>query len=569
MMSDLFKFAQEPEIPKRLPKKSWKVLIVDDDESVHAVTKNVLKNVVIAERRLELIHAMSEQEAKDKLHENKDIALALVDVIMETHSAGLDLVNYIRNDLKNHLIRLVIRTGQPSEAPEREIIEKYDINDYKEKTELTVDKLYTVIRTSVKQYIQLVELENKYEDVYKQMTTHPLTKLPNRQKLNEILDSKGAKHLVLINIDGFSIVNDTQGFDTGDDLLKQMGAFLYSMYSDDMSVFHLEGDVFGVLCMKENMDERRLLGIQEDINKVSFLLDGIESRLSVTMGIAMHEEGNLIQKAEFALKEARSLGRNRASKYSDDIKIIKTIEHNSVWIQRVREALDDNRMLAYFQPIFSADTHKIVKYEALVRLSYEGEVTLPLEFLACAKTSGQLYNVFKFMFESVCKKTKEFNGQITINMTDLDLQEPDLMEFIEATIEKYSVNPKQLGIEILEEKSIMNNTLIHERLVRLSEKGVSIIIDDFGAECSNFGQLTNLPISVLKIDGSFIKDLPENPKHKIIVESIIDFAKRMNIETVAEFVHSKEVLDILDSMDVTYVQGFYLGKPSAELIGDN
>lgn len=565
-MSGLFKFAEEPEKPKYLPKKSWKILIVDDDESVHAVTKNVLKNVVIAGRRLELLHAMSEQEAKVKLHENDDIALALVDVIMETHSAGLDLVNYIRNDLDNHLIRLVIRTGQPSEAPEREIIDQYDINDYKEKTELTVDKLYTVIRTSVKQYIQLVELENKYEDVYQQMTTHPLTKLPNRQKLNETLDTEGAKHLVLINIDGFSIVNDTQGFETGDDLLKQMGAFLYSMYADEMQVFHLEGDVFGVLCLDEDTDESRLLGIQEDINKVSFLLDGIESRLSVTMGIAMHEEGNLIQKAEFALKEARSLGRNRASKYSDDIKIIKDIQHNSVWIHRVRDALEDNRMLAYFQPIFSAKTGKVVKYEALVRLSYEDNIILPLEFLACAKNSGQLYNIFKFMFEAVCQKTKEFDGQITINMTDLDLQEPDLIEFMERVIEQYDVNPKQLGVEILEEKSIMNNALVKERLVHLADKGVSIIIDDFGAECSNFGQLTYLPISVIKIDGSFIKDIPENPNHKIIVESVIEFAKKMNIETVAEFVHSQEVLEMLNKMDVTYMQGFYLGKPSAELI---
>ena len=565
-MSDLFQFAQESETPKTLPEKAWKVLIVDDDESVHAVTTNVLKTVVIEDRRLELIHAMSEKEARKKLQEHDDIALALVDVIMETQSAGLDLVNHIRKDLKNDLMRLVIRTGQPNEAPEREIIEKYDINDYKEKTELTVDKLYTVIRTSVKQYVQLVELENKYEDVYKQMTTHPLTKLPNRQKLNEFLDTKGPKHLVLINIDNFSIVNDTQGFEVGDDLLKQMGAFLYSMYGDEMRVFHLEGDVFGILCLKEDMAEERLLSIQEDINKMNFLLDGIENRLSVTMGLAMHEEGNLIQKAEFALKEARSLGRNRVSKYSDDIKIIKDIHNNSKWTHRVRDALEENRILAYYQPIVSAATQEIVKYEALVRLSYQDEIILPFKFLASAKSSGQLYHIFKFMFESACKKTKEFNGGININMTDQDLQEPDLMDFIEETMQKHDVDPKQLGIEILEEKSIMNNELIQGRLIALAEKGISIIIDDFGAECSNFGQLVNLPISILKIDGSFVKDMSENPKHKIVVESIVEFAKKMNIPTVAEFVHSKEIVDMLKEMDVNYMQGFYLGEPRPELV---
>jgi diguanylate cyclase (GGDEF)-like protein len=539
--------------------------VIDDDESVHHITNNALKNIVIEGRRLELISAMSAKEARLKLEEHTDIAMALVDVIMETPMAGLELVDYIRKELNNNLIRLIIRTGQPSEAPEREVIERYDINDYKEKTELTVDKLYTTIRSSIKQYIQLIELAHKYEDVYKQMTTHPLTKLPNRQKLNEMLDSEGAKNLVLINIDGFSMINETQGFDVGDELLMQMGAFLYSMYSEEMHVFHLEADTFGVLCTKREMREERLLSIQTDVNMVNFLLGGIEKRLSITMGLAIHEEGNLIQKAEFALKDARSMGRNRASTYSKDSKIVKTIQHNSIWIQRVREALQSEKILSYYQPIFSLQSGEIVKYETLVRLSFEDEIIAPAEFLSCAKTSGQLYQIFKIMFENACQKTKEFSGQITVNMTDLDLQEPSLMEFIEETMERYGTNPAQLGIEILEEKSIMNNELAHERIVALAERGLSIIIDDFGAQCSNFGQLTNLPIAALKIDGSFIRDLDSNPKHRIITESIVEFANKMNIPTVAEFVHSKEIFDIVSKMGISYAQGFHLGKPLLNL----
>ncbi len=564
-MSDLFQFAEEKEA-KILPLLSWKILVVDDEESIHDITFNALKSVVVDGRRLELISAMSAEEARQKLTEHKDIALALIDVIMETPTAGLDLVNYIRNVLNNHLIRLVIRTGQPDEVPEREIIEKYDINDYKEKTELSVDKFYTVVRSSIRQYAQLLELETKYEDVYKQMTTHPLTKLSNRRKLNEILDSHGPKNLVLINIDNFSIINETQGFNAGDELLMQMGGFLQSMYGSEMGVFHLEVDTFGVLSLDDFISEERLFDIQKDINKMTFLLRGIEKHLSVSLGLAMHEEGNLIQKAELALKEARSLGKNRASIYSDDIKIIKTIQDNSIWIQRIRDALENNNIISYYQPIFSLETEEIVKYECLVRLLYKDEIILPYKFLSAAKNSGQLYHIFQIMFENACKKTKEFSGQFTVNMTDQDLQEPGLMEFIEKVLSKYEVNPIQLGLEILEEKSITNNELIKERLFALHEKGMSIIIDDFGAECSNFGQLINLPISVLKIDGIFIKDLPQNPKHQIISETIVSFAKRLDISTVAEFVHSKEVLEKVKKMGVTYVQGFYLGKPLPDLI---
>ena len=565
-MSDIFEFADESNESLEEVTGTWKILVVDDEKSVHDVTKSALKNVVIEGRRLEILSALSGVEAKKILNENPDLALALVDVIMETATAGLDLVDYIRKDLKNDKVRLVIRTGQPDDVPERQIINQYDINDYKEKTELTVDKLYTVIRSSIKQYMQLVELATKYDDVYKQMTTHPLTKLPNRQKLNEVLDIKGDKSLVLINIDGFSVINETQGFDIGDDLLKQMGGFLFSMYGEEMDVFHLEGDIFGILNLNSMIDEVKLLDIQKEINLMNFLLGGIENKLSVSLGLVMHEEGNLIQKAEFALKDARSFGPNRASKYSDDIKIIKTIHNNSLWSQRIREALEIGKVLTYYQPIFDTKTLEVKKYECLVRVEFEDKIILPFNFLEAAKYSGQLYKIFKIMFENACKKTKEFSGQFTINMTDKDLEEPDLVEFIEETLEKYNVDATQIGIEILEEKSIMHNELIKKRLHLFYSKGISIIIDDFGAECSNFGQLVNLPISVLKIDGMFIKDLPSNNQHRIITESIVDFAKKIQTPTVAEYVHSQEVLDIAKEIGVEYAQGFHLGEPKPDLI---
>jgi len=333
-----------------------------------------------------------------------------------------------------------------------------------------------------------------------------------------------------------------------------------------MEVFHLEADIFGVLSLDRYITEEKLLDIQGEINKVSFLLGGIENKLSVTLGLVMHEEGNLIQKAEFALKEARSLGCNRASRYSDDIKIIKTIQHNSKWAKRVRDALEENRIISYYQPIFSIKTLKIEKYECLVRMQYKDEIIPPFKFLEAAKNSGQLYKIFQIMFESACLKTKEFDGQFTVNMTDKDLEEPDLMQYIDSMIQKHNVNPQQLGIEILEEKSIMNNALIKKHLENLYEKGFSIIIDDFGAECSNFGQLVNLPISVLKIDGMFIKDIVGNPHHRIIAEAIVDFAHKVGIPVVAEYVHDPLVLDICKDIGVEYAQGFHLGKPEPRLV---
>ncbi len=139
----------------------WKILIVDDDADVHAVTKVALQNKRFHDKGIEIISAMSAQEAKEILAVHDDFAMAIIDVMMETPDAGLKLINYIRNDLENSIIRLILRTGQPDQVPENEIIELYDINDYKEKTELTAQKLYTLTRFSIKQFEQLKRLQQQ------------------------------------------------------------------------------------------------------------------------------------------------------------------------------------------------------------------------------------------------------------------------------------------------------------------------------------------------------------------------------------------------------------------------
>lgn len=144
-----------------LPKERWKVLIVDDEESVHTITKTVLHDLRFEEKAIEFLSAFSAKEAREVLESNSDIALILLDVVMEDDDAGLELSEYVREVLDNHEIRIVLRTGQPGQAPEREVIAEYDINDYKEKTELTADKLYTTVIASIRNYRDLLLIESK------------------------------------------------------------------------------------------------------------------------------------------------------------------------------------------------------------------------------------------------------------------------------------------------------------------------------------------------------------------------------------------------------------------------
>lgn len=142
-------------------KETWKVLIVDDEESVHTITNTVLNGITFDHKKLEFFSAYSGTQARELMDSESDIALILLDVVMENDNAGLEFVDYVRNELNNKLVRIVLRTGQPGYAPEKEVIDQYDINDYKEKTELTAQKLYTTVITSLRNFKDLIDLQNQ------------------------------------------------------------------------------------------------------------------------------------------------------------------------------------------------------------------------------------------------------------------------------------------------------------------------------------------------------------------------------------------------------------------------
>ncbi|RUO59479.1 hypothetical protein CWI71_08650 [Pseudidiomarina insulisalsae] len=164
-MSNEFIFANEQPEPESgkpaLPKNKWKILIVDDEKEVHAVTRLALMDVVFEGAGLEFISAHSIAEARSKIDEHSDLALVLLDVVMETDDAGLQVANYIRKEKGNQQARIILRTGQPGQAPERAVVLNYDINDYKAKTELTSQKLFTSVMSALRSYRDIMQVETQ------------------------------------------------------------------------------------------------------------------------------------------------------------------------------------------------------------------------------------------------------------------------------------------------------------------------------------------------------------------------------------------------------------------------
>ncbi len=567
METDELLFAPENE-HEEVRESPWIVMIVDDDAEVHSFTKLALHDFTFERKPLQFLSAYSAHEATKILEQQDEIAIILLDVVMESETAGLDLVETIRYRLNNTTVRIIIRTGQPGVAPERYVIDHYDINDYKEKTELTTDRLYTTVRSALSQYKQIIELLNKKNEIYTTLITDALTGIGNRVKLNYDLDTQLPMSLILLNIDAFSMINDVYGFEVGDQMLLQFSKILRNASCMECNIYRLEADIFAVLTShSEGRDvQNEVLMIQNTISKHSFLINGIEHRINVTIGIVEKDIGNMIQKAEIALREARKMSRNRVQTYSDSLAVIKQIQENTKWTKWLKDALDNNKLIAYYQPIVDCKTEEIIKYEVLVRLEHEGVIYSPYLFLPTARYAGLLYQITQRMFEQACARFASNTLSFSVNITDQDLMESDFIGFIERTREHYGIETDRIYFEILEENSILSNPGAEKYLNELTARGYHLCLDDFGVQCSNFAQLGNLDLAIVKIDGTYIKDIDVNKKSQTVTESILFFTHKIGVKTVAEFVHSAQVYEIVKSLGVDYAQGYFLGEPKSDLV---
>ena len=207
---DTLLFKEEESDDSQSPKHFWTILIVDDDEGVHTVTKLALSAFTFENKKCKFISAYSAQEAKEVIQNSSDIALALVDVVMETEDAGLQLVNYIRNEYQNHLMRIILRTGQPGQAPEEKVIHDYDINDYKSKNELTTQKLYTSVLTGLRSYRDMLALEKNRQGLKKVIDS--TANIEKMESLDNFLSAVLEQLIALLHLNHYECTQEMSSF---------------------------------------------------------------------------------------------------------------------------------------------------------------------------------------------------------------------------------------------------------------------------------------------------------------------------------------------------------------------
>ena len=559
---DDFLFQDEDSVASVVPQKPWKILIVDDDHGVHDVTRLALKNLYVHDRPLAFTSVFSAKEARELLENDDSFSVALVDVVMETAHAGLELTQYIREKLLNPHLRIIIRTGQSGQAPEKYVIDHYDINDYKEKTELNADKLYASVKLAINNYANIADANIEKEALYKEIIHHPLTNLHNRHKLQDDLEIMPHATLILLNVDRFSHINDLYGYDQGNYILEEIAGVLRLLEKKNNKLYHIGVDEF--ILIRENYDAQEtdevISSIQKKFLNSSFTHDDIDFNITFTIAIVENETQNLFNKADLAIKEARLISPNRIQRYHENMKVQQDIKNNLKWFKEIKHAIKENRLVPFFQPIYNNRTNKIEKYECLVRMLKENEVISPFAFLQVAEETGLLSTITRTMLEQSAKTFQDNDFAFSINITTHDLQDEEFSSFVKQTLENYNIEPSRLILEILENNSLDSIPNSRNNINQLQEIGCAIALDDFGAQCQNFANILNLQLNTIKIDGSFIKNLKDDMSRKM-VDSMVYFANNVGIDLVAEFVCDKEIYDIVNELGIKYSQGYYISEP--------
>jgi len=411
-------------------------------------------------------------------------------------------------------------------------------------------------------FSDLTELKDAQKKIEGMAFIDEVTGLYNKTYLEKtLMTSVKGMTLILLNVNNFSYINTAYGFDIGDKLLIQIAEILKSTFSAH-SIYRLNSDEFAFVVDKEIDIKAYIKNIQQYFYRFVFQVAEVTLNISFTYGGAYGKE-KLLQSSALALKQAKELGKNRYHIFDNNEYSIDHT-HRKAFIasnNMLHEALENDRIVPFFQGIHNNQTHKITKFEALARIKHENEIITPYQFIEPARLSGLLPDITRIMIDKSFKIMANNDFNFSINITEDDLSRNYLNDFIDQKLEEYQIKASRLILEMLEGVSSIGKNNHIKQLNTLKNKGLSLAIDDFGAEYSNFERILDLDIDFLKIDAKYIRDIDTNPKSFEIVRAIAYFAKNSNIPCIAEFVHNAAVQKIVSDLAIDYSQGYYFSEP--------
>jgi diguanylate cyclase (GGDEF)-like protein len=549
-------------------------LLVEDEFPQARLILEVLKEPQMAAFNVDRVIRL--HEALEKLQQNT-YDLILLDLNLPD-SSNLDTLNRITAQVSD--IPIVVLTSLDDQNIALEAL-RAGAQDYVIKGPQMLEVLPRVCRYTVERYrlaleIRLVrELEQR---AYVDAVTGLMSRLRFDDTLNQRLKTmrrNGGNFAILyIDLDRFKLINDSLGHGIGDRILCAVAERLAGGIRESDFVARIGGDEFALIL--DNMSHPRdaAMVAQKLIETLMqpYLIDDRELEIGASIGIAFYPDDcenseELVRYADLAMYKAKETGGNCYHFYSEQLS--EEASRRIVLESNLRKAIDKGELLLHFQPIVHTREKRIITLEALVRWQHPGRGMIPPDhFIPLAEHSNLILNIDNWVMENACRQLKQWqnNGsselRIAVNCSGQNFIYANITEQVRRILEITGVTSNCLEIEITESTLLADPEKASRILRVLRSMGVRISIDDFGTGYSSLNYLKKLPADSLKIDRSFLENIPDDNKATALVDTIISLARNLDLEVVAEGVETTEQLAWLCSRGCDYVQGYYIAKPS-------
>jgi diguanylate cyclase (GGDEF)-like protein/PAS domain S-box-containing protein len=408
-----------------------------------------------------------------------------------------------------------------------------------------------------------------------------LTGLPNRMHFSESIDAlatsapEGQKvGVLLLDLDGFKSINDTMGHPTGYQLLKQVADRLREKVGPTDVVARFGGDEFAIV-VHSAQDDAALCRLAQDLIdtiREPFTIDRAEITIGTSIGIASTPEAGpksdeLIKAADIALYEAKRGGRGAMRLFVSAMDA--QIQAREAIKSALAAALDRNQFVLFYQPIVDLRDRKVTGHEALIRWDHPQRGLIPpAEFISLAEESGLIVPIGAWVIEQAMQTASGWSDDISvaINLSPVQFRSSRLVENVRDSLARSGVAPQRVQLEITESVLLESSEANLHRLRALRNLGVKIALDDFGAGYSSLGYLRSFPFDSIKLDRSFIKDLPANRESLAIVRAVATLGRSLDIVTTAEGIETREHLRIVLAEGFDQAQGYFFGRPSPTVL---
>lgn len=437
------------------------------------------------------------------------------------------------------------------------------------------------VQDITKEYEYNKEIDQQKENLRYQAYHDPLTGLPNRLMFTEQLDTAieySRRHKVnvavfFIDLDNFKMINDSLGHDSGDIVLKNIANRLKDALRSEDLVFRLGGDEFTIILFDvETPHSASAIG-NKILKVISEPISINEQNLYVSssIGISLYPQDGtdsqtLIKNADTAMYKAKDSGRNTLEFYTS--KMTEVAFERMLMETNLKRAIANDEFTIYYQPQYEVHSNQIIGCEALVRWVHpEMGIISPALFIPIAEESNLIMEIGELVFRKACidvtrwRNEGNYSSRVSVNISGMQINSLDIVKRFQNIMDETGCKPEFLELEVTENFIMKNYYLAKKNLYLFKNMGIRLSIDDFGTGYSSLQYLKQLPVSILKIDKGFVRDINRNDDDKAIIRAIIALSKSLSLLTIAEGVETDKQLEFLKTEGADYIQGFLYSKP--------